>query len=369
MKTKRITFNIFEKVNVEKANGKLNVSVMEGKANKHDKSFDITVGETMTDLRKNASIKDGSEWQITSRFEKRHVKPTLVSGESVYCYIRAVKESEVYYLCVIKSFSGLRAVMHHKSKRNEYGIAVADVAKRFRTTETECSVKAISGQVPTKNGGSFHNEATQITASFFCKKEVKEVAPVIEFVEEVKEVNEIDALKAEIEALKAENARLVEENKALKANANVEIVKEEFVSIKEMTKDEKLELAKAAIEAAKETATAINEELDSFEMLEEPKAEVKPMIDEKQFHNILIDGVMVKMEVKKDEEYRPASNIDQLRAAFLAAHKPNNWDDYHAANDENEEPEEMTDEERAEMEKYGNMIHFGMYGSAYDFAR
>ncbi|MBC5790623.1 hypothetical protein [Providencia sp. JUb39] len=284
MKTKRITFNIFEKVNVEKANGKLNVSVMEGKANKHDKSFDITVGETMTDLRKNASIKDGSEWQITSRFEKRHVKPTLVSGESVYCYIRAVKESEVYYLCVIKSFSGLRAVMHHKSKRNEYGVAIADVAKRFRTTETECSVKAISGQVPTKNGGSFHNEATQITASFFCKKEVKEVAPVIEFVEEVKEVeavSEIDALKAEIEALKAENARLVEENKALKANAKVEVVKEEIVSVKEMSKVEKLELAKA------------NLKLVSFE---EEKEEVKPVNAIPQYiKEILLDNPSVEV--------------------------------------------------------------------------
>ncbi len=115
--SKRITFNLFIK-----SNGKLNITVMEGKASKQDKSFEVVSGKTLTEMRQNAGIKDGAEWQITNRFDKRHVKPTLVEGESVYCFARAVKADETYYLAVVKTASGFRAVMHHKSKRNEYGV-------------------------------------------------------------------------------------------------------------------------------------------------------------------------------------------------------------------------------------------------------
>lgn len=69
--------------------------------------------------------------------------------------------------------------------------------------------------------------------------------------------SEIEELKAQIELLKAENARLVEENTALKAGLNVE----EAVSVKEMTNEEKLELAKASIK---------------FVSFKEEKEEVKP---------------------------------------------------------------------------------------------
>ncbi|EPZ4847541.1 hypothetical protein ACXN0L_003135, partial [Escherichia coli] len=164
--SKRITFNLFIK-----SNGKLNITVMEGKASKQDKSFEVVSGKTLTEMRQNAGIKDGAEWQITNRFDKRHVKPTLVEGESVYCFARAVKADETYYLAVVKTASGFRAVMHHKSKRNEYGVETQEVAKRFRTVATESTVKDVSGTVNTAKGGSFYNHALQVTSSFFCKKE------------------------------------------------------------------------------------------------------------------------------------------------------------------------------------------------------
>ncbi|ECW0786369.1 TPA: hypothetical protein ACGWHI_004260 [Salmonella enterica] len=160
--------------------------------------------------------------------------------------------------------------------------------------------------------------------------------------------------------------------------------------IREDQRKEVTEVRKAQMKAAKETfkakkaivkkAQEVSEELDSFELpevnnevkeekvAELPKEEeTKPMIEEKQYHNILINGVLVKMEIKKDEEeYRPVSNIEKLRSAFLTSRKPNNWDDYNASNDDEEyEPEELSDEDRAVMEQYGNEIHYDMYGIGY----
>lgn len=237
--SKRITFNLFIK-----SNGKLNITVMEGKASKQDKSFEVVSGKTLTEMRQNAGIKDGAEWQITNRFDKRHVKPTLVEGESVYCFARAVKADETYYLAVVKTASGFRAVMHHKSKRNEYGVETQEVAKRFRTVATESTVKDVSGTVNTVKGGSFYNHALQVTSSFFCKKEAqKEVAPVV--VEEVKEEvavvesSEVEALKARIAELEAENASLKAELAAQETTFEVAAV--EVEAVEEKSIDEELE--------------------------------------------------------------------------------------------------------------------------------
>ncbi|HHJ3100064.1 TPA: hypothetical protein ACQI7E_005267, partial [Escherichia coli] len=237
--SKRITFNMFIK-----SNGKLNITVMEGKASKQDKSFEVVSGKTLTEMRQNAGIKDGAEWQITNRFDKRHVKPTLVEGESVYCFARAVKADETYYLAVVKTASGFRAVMHHKSKRNEYGVETQEVAKRFRTVATESTVKDVSGTVNTAKGGSFYNHALQVTSSFFCKKEAqKEVSPVV--VEEVKEevavveYSEVEALKARIAELEAENASLKAELAAQETTFEVAAV--EVEAVEEKSIDEELE--------------------------------------------------------------------------------------------------------------------------------
>ncbi|EHH7668519.1 hypothetical protein J8002_001882 [Salmonella enterica] len=321
--TKRITFNLFEK-----SNGKINVTVMEGKASKGDKSFEIATGKTLTEMRKNAGIKDGAEWQITSRFDKRHVKPTLTEGEAVHCFARAVKGDEVYYLAVIKSVAGFRAVMHHKSKRNEYGVAIEEVAKRFRTTETECDVKAVACTVNTPNGGSFYNTARQITSSFFCKKEAKkEVAPVI--VEEVVEVesNEVETLKAEMAALKAEN-------EALKA----ELAEIKSASVKEET----------PVEVEESASMSIDEELE--ELLNyrwgQPKEEVTVEVKE------------IEEEKVEIEEYRPAANIEELKAAFLKKN-PVSWDEV-----QEEESVEFEIDEN-EMRMASEELHDAMYGTSY----
>lgn len=321
--SKRITFNLFIK-----SNGKLNITVMEGKASKQDKSFEVVSGKTLTEMRQNAGIKDGAEWQITNRFDKRHVKPTLVEGESVYCFARAVKADETYYLAVIKTASGFRAVMHHKSKRNEYGVETQEVAKRFRTVATESTVKDVSGTVNTAKGGSFYNHALQVTSSFFCKKEaVKEVAPVV--VEEVKE--EVAVVESsEVEALKARIAELEAENASLKAE----------LAAQETT----FEVAAVEVEAVEEKS--IDEELE--ELLnyrwgngEEVEQEIAP--------------VVVPVEV--EEESAPVTNFESLRNNFMAKFKTT-WED-------TEEEQEEIDVNEDEIREAQMALHDAIYDTNY----
>ncbi|EQB7109690.1 hypothetical protein ACYTBC_004325 [Escherichia coli] len=308
--SKRITFNLFIK-----SNGKLNITVMEGKASKQDKSFEVVSGKTLTEMRQNAGIKDGAEWQITNRFDKRHVKPTLVEGESVYCFARAVKADETYYLAVVKTASGFRAVMHHKSKRNEYGVETQEVAKRFRTVATESTVKDVSGTVNTAKGGSFYNHALQVTSSFFCKKEAqKEVAPVV--VEEVKE--EVAVVESsEVEALKARIAELEAENASLKAE----------LAAQETT----FEVAAVEVEAVEEKS--IDEELEELLNYRWGNGEKVEQEEQKE-----ADPVVVPVE----EKSAPVTNFESLRNNFMAKFKTT-WED---TEEEQEEIEVNEDEIR-----------------------
>lgn len=331
--SKRITFNLFIK-----SNGKLNITVMEGKASKQDKSFEVVSGKTLTEMRQNAGIKDGAEWQITNRFDKRHVKPTLVEGESVYCFARAVKADETYYLAVVKTASGFRAVMHHKSKRNEYGVETQEVAKRFRTVATESTVKDVSGTVNTAKGGSFYNHALQVTSSFFCKKEEqKEVAPVV--VEEVKE--EVAVVESsEVEALKARIAELEAENASLKAE----------LAAQETT----FEVAAVEVEAVEEKS--IDEELEEllnyrWGVVAEVEQEVAP--------------VVVPVEV--EEESAPVTNFESLRNNFMAKFKTT-WED---TEEEQEEIEVNEDEIREAQMALHDAIYdtnYSAYAYAYAYA-
>lgn len=329
--SKRITFNLFIK-----SNGKLNITVMEGKASKQDKSFEVVSGKTLTEMRQNAGIKDGAEWQITNRFDKRHVKPTLVEGESVYCFARAVKADETYYLAVIKTASGFRAVMHHKSKRNEYGVETQEVAKRFRTVATESTVKDVSGTVNTAKGGSFYNHALQVTSSFFCKKEAqKEVAPVV--VEEVKE--EVAVVESsEVEALKARIAELEAENASLKAE----------LAAQETT----FEVAAVEVEAVEEKS--IDEELE--ELLNYRWGVVAEVEQEEQKE---ADPVVVPVE----EESAPVTNFETLRNNFIAKFKTT-WED---TEEEQEEIEVNEDEIREAQMALHDAIYDTNY-SAYAYA-
>ncbi|EPD8490008.1 hypothetical protein ACUWQQ_002835 [Escherichia coli] len=321
--SKRITFNLFIK-----SNGKLNITVMEGKASKQDKSFEVVSGKTLTEMRQNAGIKDGAEWQITNRFDKRHVKPTLVEGESVYCFARAVKADETYYLAVVKTASGFRAVMHHKSKRNEYGVETQEVAKRFRTVATESTVKDVSGTVNTAKGGSFYNHALQVTSSFFCKKEAqKEVSPVV--VEEVKE--EVAVVESsEVEALKARIAELEAENASLKAE----------LAAQETT----FEVAAVEVEAVEEKS--IDEELEEllnyrWGVVAEVEQEVAP--------------VVVPVEVEK--ESAPVTNFESLRNNFMAKFKTT-WED----TEEEQEEIEVNEDEIREAQM---ALHDAIYDTNY----
>ncbi|HCN4850042.1 TPA: hypothetical protein N6511_003867 [Escherichia coli] len=329
--SKRITFNLFIK-----SNGKLNITVMEGKASKQDKSFEVVSGKTLTEMRQNAGIKDGAEWQITNRFDKRHVKPTLVEGESVYCFARAVKADETYYLAVIKTASGFRAVMHHKSKRNEYGVETQEVAKRFRTVATESTVKDVSGTVNTAKGGSFYNHALQVTSSFFCKKEAqKEVAPVV--VEEVKE--EVAVVESsEVEALKARIAELEAENASLKAE----------LAAQETT----FEVAAVEVEAVEEKS--IDEELE--ELLNYRWGVVAEVEQEEQKE---ADPVVVPVE----EKSAPVTNFESLRNNFMAKFKTT-WED---TEEEQEEIEVNEDEIREAQMALHDAIYDTNY-SAYAYA-
>ncbi|MGT3947704.1 hypothetical protein ACVTMM_05645 [Escherichia coli] len=318
--SKRITFNLFIK-----SNGKLNITVMEGKASKQDKSFEVVSGKTLTEMRQNAGIKDGAEWQITNRFDKRHVKPTLVEGESVYCFARAVKADETYYLAVIKTASGFRAVMHHKSKRNEYGVETQEVAKRFRTVATESTVKDVSGTVNTAKGGSFYNHALQVTSSFFCKKEAqKEVAPVV--VEEVKEevavveYSEVEALKARIAELEAELA----------------------------AQETTFEVAAVEVEAVEEKS--IDEELE--ELLNYRWGVVAEVEQEEQKE---ADPVVVPVEV--EEESAPVTNFETLRNNFMAKFKTT-WED----TEEEQEEIEVNEDEIREAQM---ALHDAIYDTNY----
>lgn len=334
--SKRITFNLFIK-----SNGKLNITVMEGKASKQDKSFEVVSGKTLTEMRQNAGIKDGAEWQITNRFDKRHVKPTLVEGESVYCFARAVKADETYYLAVVKTASGFRAVMHHKSKRNEYGVETQEVAKRFRTVATESTVKDVSGTVNTAKGGSFYNHALQVTSSFFCKKEAqKEVSPVV--VEEVKEEvvvvesSEVEALKARIAEMEAELTAVKAENASLKAE----------LAAQETT----FEVAAVEVEAVEEKS--IDEELE--ELLnyrwgngEEVEQEADPVV----------------VPVPVEAESAPVTNFETLRTNFMTKFKTS-WED---TEEEQEEIEVNEDEIREAQMALHDAIYDTNY-SAYAYA-
>ncbi|EDA3265506.1 hypothetical protein A4L30_10650 [Salmonella enterica subsp. enterica serovar Bovismorbificans] len=148
---------------------------------------------------------------------------------------------------------------------------------------------------------------------------------------------EIERLTAELVAEREKNARLVEENAVLREK----VVAFENVDVKE--------------------ADSTNEEEEE-------------MTEEKKTHKILINGEWVTMEVKQDEDYRPASNLDELRAAVLANSKPVNWDDFAVANEEEEEeeeteedyePQEMSEEDRLKMEMEADMLHMDMYGTGY----
>ncbi|EMX4158718.1 hypothetical protein AAGV74_003192 [Escherichia coli] len=329
--SKRITFNLFIK-----SNGKLNITVMEGKASKQDKSFEVVSGKTLTEMRQNAGIKDGAEWQITNRFDKRHVKPTLVEGESIYCFARAVKADETYYLAVIKTASGFRAVMHHKSKRNEYGVETQEVAKRFRTVATESTVKDVSGTVNTAKGGSFYNHALQVTSSFFCKKEAqKEVAPVV--VEEVKE--EVAVVESsEVEALKARIAELEAENASLKAE----------LAAQETT----FEVAAVEVEAVEEKS--IDEELEELLNYRWGNGEKVGQEEQKE-----ADPVVVPVE----EKSAPVTNFESLRNNFMAKFKTT-WED---TEEEQEEIEVNEDEIREAQMALHDAIYDTNY-SAYAYA-
>ncbi|EOU5789452.1 hypothetical protein ACOJ97_003725 [Escherichia coli] len=329
--SKRITFNLFIK-----SNGKLNITVMEGKASKQDKSFEVVSGKTLTEMRQNAGIKDGAEWQITNRFDKRHVKPTLVEGESVYCFARAVKADETYYLAVIKTASGFRAVMHHKSKRNEYGVETQEVAKRFRTVATESTVKDVSGTVNTAKGGSFYNHALQVTSSFFCKKEAqKEVAPVV--VEEVKE--EVAVVESsEVEALKARIAELEAENASLKAELEAQ--------------ETTFEVAAVEVEAVEEKS--IDEELEELLNYRWGNGEKVEQEEQKE-----ADPVVVPVE----EKSAPVTNFESLRNNFMAKFKTT-WED---TEEEQEEIEVNEDEIREAQMALHDAIYDTNY-SAYAYA-
>ncbi|MDA6883130.1 hypothetical protein OSL53_13745 [Escherichia coli] len=333
--SKRITFNLFIK-----SNGKLNITVMEGKASKQDKSFEVVSGKTLTEMRQNAGIKDGAEWQITNRFDKRHVKPTLVEGESVYCFARAVKADETYYLAVVKTASGFRAVMHHKSKRNEYGVETQEVAKRFRTVATESTVKDVSGTVNTAKGGSFYNHALQVTSSFFCKKEAqKEVAPVV--VEEVKE--EVAVVESsEVEALKARIAELEAENASLKAE----------LAAQETT----FEVAAVEVEAVEEKS--IDEELEELLNYRWGNGEKVEQEEQKE-----ADPVVVPVE----EKSAPVTNFESLRNNFMAKFKTT-WED---TEEEQEEIEVNEDEIREAQMALHDAIYdtnYSAYAYAYAYA-
>lgn len=287
-------------------------------------------------MRQNAGIKDGAEWQITNRFDKRHVKPTLVEGESVYCFARAVKADETYYLAVVKTASGFRAVMHHKSKRNEYGVETQEVAKRFRTVATESTVKDVSGTVNTAKGGSFYNHALQVTSSFFCKKEAqKEVAPVV--VEEVKE--EVAVVESsEVEALKARIAELEAENASLKAE----------LAAQETT----FEVAAVEVEAVEEKS--IDEELEELLNYRWGNGEKVEQEEQKE-----ADPVVVPVE----EKSAPVTNFESLRNNFMAKFKTT-WED---TEEEQEEIEVNEDEIREAQMALHDAIYDTNY-SAYAYA-
>lgn len=313
--SKRITFNMFIK-----SNGKLNITVMEGKASKQDKSFEVVSGKTLTEMRQNAGIKDGAEWQITNRFDKRHVKPTLVEGESVYCFARAVKADETYYLAVVKTASGFRAVMHHKSKRNEYGVETQEVAKRFRTVATESTVKDVSGTVNTAKGGSFYNHALQVTSSFFCKKEAqKEIAPVI--VEEVKEEvvvvesSEVEALKARIAELEAENASLKAELAAQETTFEVAAV--EVEAVEEKSIDEELE---ELLNYRWGNGEEVEQEADPVVVPVTVEAESAPVTNFETLRTNFMTKFKTSWEDTEEEQEEIEVNEDEIREAHMALH-------------------------------------------------
>lgn len=313
--SKRITFNMFIK-----SNGKLNITVMEGKASKQDKSFEVVSGKTLTEMRQNAGIKDGAEWQITNRFDKRHVKPTLVEGESVYCFARAVKADETYYLAVVKTASGFRAVMHHKSKRNEYGVETQEVAKRFRTVATESTVKDVSGTVNTAKGGSFYNHALQVTSSFFCKKEAqKEVSPVV--VEEVKEEvavvesSEVEALKARIAELEAENASLKAELAAQETTFEVAAV--EVEAVEEKSIDEELE---ELLNYRWGNGEEVEQEADPVVVPVPVEAESAPVTNFESLRTNFMTKFKTSWEDTEEEQEEIEVNEDEIREAHMALH-------------------------------------------------
>ncbi|WP_250111511.1 hypothetical protein, partial [Escherichia coli] len=229
-----------------------------------------------------------------------------------------------------------RAVMHHKSKRNEYGVETQEVAKRFRTVATESTVKDVSGTVNTAKGGSFYNHALQVTSSFFCKKEAqKEVAPVV--VEEVKE--EVAVVESsEVEALKARIAELEAENASLKAE----------LAAQETT----FEVAAVEVEAVEEKS--IDEELEELLNYRWGNGEKVEQEEQKE-----ADPVVVPVE----EKSAPVTNFESLRNNFMAKFKTT-WED---TEEEQEEIEVNEDEIREAQMALHDAIYDTNY-SAYAYA-
>ncbi|ELA6140488.1 TPA: hypothetical protein LAG04_001597 [Escherichia coli] len=207
-------------------------------------------------------------------------------------------------------------------------------------------------------------------------------------------INEYDRKKPVTEERKAQLKAAKETFKAKKAAK-----KEEARKAQEKADAEKKE-KENAFAPIRDNAKKIDSQLDSFEMPQEdnkptvelpkltirdvyavnlPKVVIDDLVskaesfnkkeeempmEEKKTHQIMIDGKLVTMVVK-EEEYKPSFNIADLRAAFLASHKPMNWDDYEVANDNEEDYEEMSDEDREAMERDADLLHMEMYGCGY----
>ncbi|EHZ4271244.1 hypothetical protein K5V25_004912, partial [Salmonella enterica] len=247
--------------------------------------------------------------------------------ETVETFIRASKGDEVYYVAIIKGAKGgFRAVMHHKSKRNEYGVEIAETAKRFRTAETVCDVKNVSGTVNKPNGASFYNDSIQITSSFFCKKAAKKEETVV--VEEVKEVVAVEvvetakekALKEELAAAYAKIEKL--EAELAKKEEVKEIASEEVVVVEEKTVEELEEVLNYRWGNVEEVADKEEKEEKVVEIKEEKEEEVKPAFDYVAARTAFLKNNRVTWDFEETKEDTVEFNVseDEIRQNYEILH-------------------------------------------------
>ncbi|EBE7089384.1 hypothetical protein C0339_00725 [Salmonella enterica] len=329
-----------------------------------------------------AKLRNSSKVEMTEKqIEKLFVGPKkfFKSRDLVITHIEVVDVKGKKFVAVVASRvrrDSLDQIVAHVERRVFWFGCRFQIDSLTRDVKITCSTGAgvnpyVSVLSETINQ---HKNGTTFRGGVFKRMETGEV------------LDSYDAKRANTEKRKAQLKAAKETFKAKKAAAKA---KKEFMAevaqsvsvsaddlenfadqivveeVKEVVELPKLTIGDVyAVNLPKVVIDDLVSKAESFNKKEE-KAET--MTEEKQFTEIMINSEVVKFEVKKEEEeeYRPSSNFAALSSAFLSKNKTD-WSSYEVANDDEDyTPEEMSDEDREQMERDADELHMGMFGTGY----